>query len=532
MSRITAYAALPSVQMDDVLPVVDVHDLTMALSGTTKKITVSSLFGSASFSADPAGVFPCDAAVQAAMNSVPASGGSVLFPPGVYLYNQGVTAARPGIYLQALIPGTVVFKYTGNADCVRMYTPNSYSPGSVFGGGVIGGIIGDLTSAGPNASFVHAGDIYKLRWDFSVRGQGNPKAVWFDNQYWWAEQMAGPIWMEQCGITFDRSANFTGSSTGSFDRSLLDLTFDNKGKSNLVTFQNGAIMIGQRLLVAGNTDYGAAQYYVFTFTGPGSFAFTATNAAPCVFTAAGSYYSNGDLVFLSGGGLPGGFTAGQAYFVVNVAGPVFQLAAAAGGAPIASSSSGSGTVQAGSYSRIGAGPGSGGGGLILSDVECNGTSGIQPGTVNFGSQGNNGIFGATGSMNFAGAAPFAPAPVFLSSFEFDGPVWGDSHLQRSDGIGTQAYQFGALATSGTIFTKHLSKIKVSPAGNVSDIRLQGFQTDDDRVVRVINKSAFTITFAPPSTSKVADGTSDVIQPNAGATYQWDNNDSLWYRVGS
>lgn len=43
MSKITAYASLASTQPDDVLPIVDVHDTSMAPSGTTKKIAVSAL---------------------------------------------------------------------------------------------------------------------------------------------------------------------------------------------------------------------------------------------------------------------------------------------------------------------------------------------------------------------------------------------------------------------------------------------------------------------------------------------------------
>ena len=43
MTKITGYAALASTQPDDVLPVVDVHDTSMASTGTTKKITVAAL---------------------------------------------------------------------------------------------------------------------------------------------------------------------------------------------------------------------------------------------------------------------------------------------------------------------------------------------------------------------------------------------------------------------------------------------------------------------------------------------------------
>lgn len=47
MSKITAYGSLSSPQSDDVLPVVDVHDTTMAATGTTKKITVGNLVSNA-----------------------------------------------------------------------------------------------------------------------------------------------------------------------------------------------------------------------------------------------------------------------------------------------------------------------------------------------------------------------------------------------------------------------------------------------------------------------------------------------------
>jgi hypothetical protein len=47
VSRITDYAALATTQSDDLLPVVDVHDTSMAATGTTKKITVANLTAAA-----------------------------------------------------------------------------------------------------------------------------------------------------------------------------------------------------------------------------------------------------------------------------------------------------------------------------------------------------------------------------------------------------------------------------------------------------------------------------------------------------
>jgi lysophospholipase L1-like esterase len=78
------------------------------------------------------------------------------------------------------------------------------------------------------------------------------------------------------------------------------------------------------------------------------FSFTATNATPAVFTAAGSAYASGTPVKLTGSSLPAGFTAGVIYYVVSPSGASFSLAATSGGSAIASTSTGSGTVSTGS----------------------------------------------------------------------------------------------------------------------------------------------------------------------------------------
>ena len=80
------------------------------------------------------------------------------------------------------------------------------------------------------------------------------------------------------------------------------------------------------------------------------YAFTATAASPCVFTAPGSSYSNGNTVVLfpgAGGTLPTGpgFTAGTIYYVVSASGATFELSATSGGSAINASAVGSGIVQ-------------------------------------------------------------------------------------------------------------------------------------------------------------------------------------------
>lgn len=85
MSRITTYAALTAARLDDVFPVVDVHDTSMAATGTTKKITAASLASGVSIVAYGAfldGVSDSTTAIQACMNAAAPFGAPVLIPAG------------------------------------------------------------------------------------------------------------------------------------------------------------------------------------------------------------------------------------------------------------------------------------------------------------------------------------------------------------------------------------------------------------------------------------------------------------------
>jgi hypothetical protein len=66
MSKISAYTAIASVQSDDLLPVVDVHDTSMAPTGTTKKMTLSQLLDSTAADIQPPGVQAAGASGKAA----------------------------------------------------------------------------------------------------------------------------------------------------------------------------------------------------------------------------------------------------------------------------------------------------------------------------------------------------------------------------------------------------------------------------------------------------------------------------------
>lgn len=91
------------------------------------------------------------------------------------------------------------------------------------------------------------------------------------------------------------------------------------------------------------TGIPGVQPYSFSFALPSqAAAFTATDAAPCVFTAAGTSYADGQPLTLAAGSLPGGFATSTVYYVVSASGDAFSLAVASGGAALASTSTGSG----------------------------------------------------------------------------------------------------------------------------------------------------------------------------------------------
>jgi hypothetical protein len=80
------------------------------------------------------------------------------------------------------------------------------------------------------------------------------------------------------------------------------------------------------------------------------YAFTCPSASPGLFTAPGAGLGvNGTVVYLApavGSTLPGGFSAGTPYYVVNAAGSTFQLSATSGGSGINATSGGAGLIAA------------------------------------------------------------------------------------------------------------------------------------------------------------------------------------------
>lgn len=114
----------------------------------------------------------------------------------------------------------------------------------------------------------------------------------------------------------------------------------------LIATDNAAVLpSGWAWTVSFQAMRGAPPAYDF-FLPASPQTFTATDASPCVFTGSGSGYLNNTGVQLSGGSLPDGFAAGTTYWVVNASGSAFELAATVNGTPLASTSTGSGSVTA------------------------------------------------------------------------------------------------------------------------------------------------------------------------------------------
>lgn len=106
MSTISSLASLASAKYDDLLAVVDIHDTTMASTGTDKKITVGALLN-LTLVAPPTGVAATDtASINTAITAWNTSGRGILqFQVGTYVTNGGhlVGGGSPGA---GIIQGT------------------------------------------------------------------------------------------------------------------------------------------------------------------------------------------------------------------------------------------------------------------------------------------------------------------------------------------------------------------------------------------------------------------------------------------
>jgi Pectate lyase superfamily protein len=208
-----------------------------------------------SYGADPTGAADSTAAIQTAINALPATGGVLYLPAGTYKVSGTVTCTTVPVYFLGDGCWATTLEFAGTGDCVRIYDPVTYSSRTRFSGGFCGITI-DGTSAGAGSTGLHVGDLLQYELDMTVQnfsGAGSI-GVHLDNTYYWTEQLRGRIHAQHCAshVVFDCSGNLATSS-GSFERCDLDIYIDQKNTSfDGVVFRNGAMTGNGSLRIRGN----------------------------------------------------------------------------------------------------------------------------------------------------------------------------------------------------------------------------------------------------------------------------------------
>ena len=117
------------------------------------------------------------------------------------------------------------------------------------------------------------------------------------------------------------------------------------GAGNLIKTGAGTLVLNGPNTYGGNTKVVAGALVLgsdaaSTVTANATYS---ANDVTDVFSAAGTSFSNGDVVVLSGANTPAGASQNTPYYVVNVSGNTFQLSLTAGGTPINITNTGAGS---------------------------------------------------------------------------------------------------------------------------------------------------------------------------------------------
>jgi len=149
--------------------------------------------------------------------------------------------------------------------------------------------------------------------------------------------------------------------------------------------------------------------------------------------------------------------------------------------------------------------------------------GAQSGAQNATAIGSGATSGYTSSTALGhGAGATAAHQVVLGTSAEDVIIPGGMVLSETATPAT-------LVNASTMTWTGPAVITVTAAGALTGLILAA-GTVGGQALRVINESAFTLTFAAAGTSNVADGVSDVIAALTARDFVWDSNTSLWYRL--
>lgn len=411
------------------------------------------------------------AAITAAAAKVPAGGGTVtLAATGPWYVKCGqVVINRSGLYINA--PGCLI-SAVGAGDVFRMYDSSSFFARTVSGGGLTGYPTIDGTATTGKSSALHLGDIFQAA--VYARAQNftdtsDSKGFWFDNNYYWTEQLTGDLYAANCRNHFvlDNSTgtSLSASATGSFDRLIASL-FILAGPQTASPFGLGS---GNGLAVQGgafsqNFDLG---FYGNMFT-------ATTQYAACLITG-----SNGaGNSFLNKGTVNWGLECDD---TTNTPPYTIQFGA-----------SGNSMNNIAGFMDF---------------------SGSNPFTASNKSNNFSMIGEIYGDATLASALNFLPNPFFVPA-----------------GFGLGNYSAPSTVTNGSTISAQTAPYQtVTNAGaTTANVITAGFWSG--QVLSLTNVGTGSITFAAAATSHVADGTGSVISTGENAMYLWDSNESLWYRV--
>ncbi len=270
MSKITAYGAMTSPRPDDLMIGVDVHDTSMAATGTDKKMTLGQVRGPPGvlylddYGADPTGSALSDAAWTAAYSAATAAlqthaGAAIVLGGGQYRFSVGtiaITDSRIGLRGQGRQATTI---YTtgssGTLVSVTGATANaSQGAATVSGFNLYGG------SAGAGVAGMLYGDrLNGTLFDVSASlftGAGG-RGFWFQDNTANSEGSEISVAADNCAVCFDFDQVTPQASGGSFDYSRiflhLGLSTSGSGVSSTgLRVQNGMHLYGGSLQMSGN----------------------------------------------------------------------------------------------------------------------------------------------------------------------------------------------------------------------------------------------------------------------------------------
>lgn len=421
---------------------------------------------------DTAGI---NAAVAAA---VAAGGGIVYFPSGTYKTTSTITvnSANP-VYLTGAGRWATTIKPTFAAsDTFRVFLSTIGE-----GGGILGMTI-DGTNATGASSGLHVGDMFQYALDVAVQNFTGTNAIgaWFDNVYMFTEQLHGTVFASNNSnnVLFDEGSGAGTTThatvTGSFERFDLSI-YINQGNSSAydgLVFRNGAFVSNGTLRYKGN--FGAG-------TSLTSAALRITGAAPT-------------------GAADAGNASNVAYNTIDI------------GLEVTATGTGPYAVFFGSTSNF-----------MTENQGC----------FNTGANAPTGVFQAPNHPSLVGINGLVSTTLFAPTASWPYPDLAWSPMPHAIGQYITAFSVSGTVTIDPTGAAESSGgyalLPLAPTGNLTGaIMVKGLM--DGQVVKILNTSADTITFAASGTSNVADGTSDVIAATSVAEYTYFNATSLWYRT--